>query len=245
MATNRTGHLSAPVRELVRSVQKFHYAKRPSETFRAFLRLSFCAVAQRTPYVTPEQREALEADYMAEIGKWAEAEDRHRFPQMFATLANAMAVGYEDVLGPVAAELEALNAGAGQFFTPWEVCRLMAGMTTDLTPLNDKPYMTVMEPAAGSGAMVLAVADTLRTQGHSPTLQMHVTAVDIDVNCVHMAYLQMALAGIPARVVHGNALTREEWGSWHTPAVAPFMAEHATYHQRQHAVANVRKRTRK
>ena len=32
-----------------------------------------------------------------------------------------------------------------------------------------------------------------------------------------MCYLQLALYGIPAVVVHGNSLTLEEWSRWYTP----------------------------
>lgn len=33
-----------------------------------------------------------------------------------------------------------------------------------------------------------------------------------------MTYLQLSLLHIPAIVVHGNALSLEEWGHWYTPA---------------------------
>lgn len=33
-----------------------------------------------------------------------------------------------------------------------------------------------------------------------------------------MTYLQLSLLHIPAVVVHGNALSLEEWGHWYTPA---------------------------
>lgn len=33
-----------------------------------------------------------------------------------------------------------------------------------------------------------------------------------------MAYVQLSLLGIPAVVVHGNALSLEVWGVWYTPA---------------------------
>jgi hypothetical protein len=36
--------------------------------------------------------------------------------------------------------------------------------------------------------------------------------------CVHMAYVQLSLLGIPAVVVHGNALSLDVWGVWYTPA---------------------------
>jgi hypothetical protein len=47
---------------------------------------------------------------------------------------------------------------------------------------------------------------------------LYVTAVDVDVKCVHMAYLQFSLLPIPAIVVHGNSLTLEEFSRWYTPA---------------------------
>jgi len=33
-----------------------------------------------------------------------------------------------------------------------------------------------------------------------------------------MAYVQLSLLGIPAVVVHGNALSLDVWGVWYTPA---------------------------
>ena len=47
--------------------------------------------------------------------------------------------------------------------------------------------------------------------------QLVVTATDIDLKCVYMCYLQLALYGIPAVVIHGNTITVEEWSYWFTP----------------------------
>jgi hypothetical protein len=47
--------------------------------------------------------------------------------------------------------------------------------------------------------------------------QLVVTAVDIDLKCVHMTYLQLALYGVPAVIIHGNSLSCEEWSRWYTP----------------------------
>ena len=43
-------------------------------------------------------------------------------------------------------------------------------------------------------------------------------AGDLDIRCVHMTYLQLALAGVPAIVCHQNTLTNELWSVWKTPA---------------------------
>jgi len=34
-----------------------------------------------------------------------------------------------------------------------------------------------------------------------------------------MAYIQLSLYGNPAVIIHGNALTVEEWSHWFTPAM--------------------------
>ena len=66
--------------------------------------------------------------------------------------------------------------------------------------------------------MIIALALELKEQGVNYQKQLHVTAVDVDAKCVHMTYLQLALLHIPAVVVHGNSLSLEEYGRWHTPA---------------------------
>ncbi len=38
-----------------------------------------------------------------------------------------------------------------------------------------------------------------------------------DRHCVMMAYVQLSLAGIQAKVVHGNTLTGNFHSCWHTP----------------------------
>jgi len=37
------------------------------------------------------------------------------------------------------------------------------------------------------------------------------------LKCAHMTYLQLALYGVPAVVIHGNTLTCEEFSRWYTP----------------------------
>ncbi len=40
--------------------------------------------------------------------------------------------------------------------------------------------------------------------------------VDIDILCVQMCFIQCQLYGIPAKIVHGDSLTREFWSAWCT-----------------------------
>jgi len=87
---------------------------------------------------------------------------------------------------------------------------------------NDKTileqgYISVAEPACDSGAMVLGFANAIKEYGYNHSQQMFVYATDIDLKCVYMCYLQLALYGVPAVVIHGNSLTLEEWSHWYTP----------------------------
>lgn len=84
--------------------------------------------------------------------------------------------------------------------------------------IAENGFITVCEPAVGSGAMVMAFAEAMRLRGQDYQRELHVTAVDVDIKCVHMAYLQLSLMHIPAVIVHGNSLTLEEYSHWYTPA---------------------------
>ena len=84
--------------------------------------------------------------------------------------------------------------------------------------IEEKGFITASEPCVGSGAMVIAMAESMREQGTNYQEHLHVTAVDLDIRCVHMAYIQFTLLHIPAVIVHGNTLTLEEFGHWPTLA---------------------------
>ena len=45
---------------------------------------------------------------------------------------------------------------------------------------------------------------------------LHVTAIDVDPKCVHMAYIQFTLLHIPVVIVHGNTLAMQKYKHWFT-----------------------------
>src|SRR2546430_9188920 len=48
------------------------------------------------------------------------------------------------------------------------------------------------------------------------TWQLHVTAIDLDIIAVHMAYVQCTLLHIPAIIVHGDTLRAQTYSVWRT-----------------------------
>ena len=188
------------------------------DVFSDFCEMAALAVANS---VDLAQRERREARYMDRIRRYEPAEQA-LFPQMLAALVERLEEGPADVLGALFGELELGNADRGQFFTPFEVCRLMArmqigdGRLPEL--LEQRGFITVNEPACGAGAMVIAFAEAMQEAGYNPQRQLHITCQDVDSRGVHMAFLQLSLLHIPAIVVLGNTLTLETREVWYTPA---------------------------
>ena len=172
------------------------------------------------------QFDAREEQYL-NIVKQYERSEIEIFAKAFAHLTLAYeecfsdgAVAFADVLGSLYMMLDMGNSDAGQFFTPYEVSRLMAMMQIDGAGklIAEKGYVQFMEPAAGAGGMIIATAHALHEAGFNYQRTMHATAIDIDARCVHMCFVQLSMLHIPAVVIHGNALTGETWGQWVTPA---------------------------
>lgn len=147
------------------------------------------------------------------------------FAKIFILLSQQVnpAVGFADYLGELYMRSETSNSKAGQFFTPYCVSKMCAECSIDPhrveQAIENDEVLTFSEPACGSGGMIIAAADTLYYTYHfNYSRNMLVECSDIDSRCVHMCYLQLSLAGIPAIIFRRNTLTMETWDRWETPA---------------------------
>jgi len=188
---------------------------RLSRVFSDFVELSALTVSNRVDKLQFDKREAR---YLEIVGCY-EREEVERFPIMFAVLVDWLACGFSDCLGDLFMSLELGDNFKGQFFTPYSLASLMAALTIgDATDqVARKGFITFNEPACGAAGMLIACAEAINAQQLDHTRHMHAIAIDIDATAVHMAYLQLSLLGVPAIVIHGNALTLKEYGHWVTP----------------------------
>ncbi|MDU5080269.1 N-6 DNA methylase [uncultured Tissierella sp.] len=213
-------HRSDDYKSLIDLINKTSYRHSTWQVFSDFVEMSAIAISNSVDWIHREDREKR---YLEIINSY-EKREQELFPEMFAHLINALEFevitdGPTDILGQVFHELELHNKWKGQFFTPMNICEAMGMMVVgDKEQLiQEKGFITVNEPCAGSGAMVLGLAKAMKANKMNYCSQMVVTATDIDLKCVHMAYLQLALCGIPAVIIHGNTLTVKEWSRWYTP----------------------------
>lgn len=179
-----------------------------------------CAALAISNAVDVHQKEAREKRYL-EVVKRYKAEEVALFPKMLGQLVLALEAEPHDALGAIYGELEISNKHVGQFFTPYALCRMMGRMMIDdqmRATIAANGYITVQEPACGAGATIIGLAHEMLEAGINYQNKMHVTAIDVDLKCVHMCYVQFALLHIPAVIVHGNTLSLEEWAHWKTPA---------------------------
>lgn len=81
------------------------------------------------------------------------------FPDLVADVVAAMEANPEqDFLGSVYMEMNLGNDHAGQFFTPYDVCRLMASIGGQGTALQvvQNGYTVLNDCACGAGATLIA-----------------------------------------------------------------------------------------
>lgn len=108
---------------------------------------------------------------------------------------------YTDMLGEIF--MDNVSHGAkGQFFTPQNICELMAEITQQD---SDKEMETVSDCCCGSGRMLLARLKICREQGR----QCRIIANDLDMTACKMTLLNLLLQTAEGVVTCGDALRNE------------------------------------
>jgi hypothetical protein len=95
------------------------------------------------------------------------------------------------------------NSRTGQFFTPYEVCKLTAQMTLgDDSPDNCR----IADPCSGSGRLLMAAAEV------NPRARFY--AADIDLTCCKMTVLNYLMNAMCGEVAWMDTLLMTHWRGW-------------------------------
>lgn len=153
--------MSSYAREFQSLLRTIATNQHPYQVFRDFLEMASLSLSNVADIL---QRDKRESRYL-EIVKKYQSDQVQKFPKLLAMIVGALEHSYCDFLGQIYMDMEFGNPAAGQYFTPYPVAKMMALMTTPTLPMPDgKHYFTVMEPAMGSGVMVIAMAEVLHEQ---------------------------------------------------------------------------------
>lgn len=205
------------MQDMAKLIHQLGYRHNAYQVFADFVEVSAIAFSNAVDKPQFDKREQRYFDIIKRYDK----DELQQFPKLLGMLTNHLEGGFDDVLGNLYHHLEIHNERSGQYFTPYPICQMMAKLQVNqgLQDIIDKKgYVSASDPACGSGAMVVALADEMYQQKINYQQTLHATVVDLDPRCVHMAYVQFSLLNIPAVVVHGNSLSLEEFSHWHTPA---------------------------
>lgn len=179
--------------------------------FADFCRISACALSAG----------AREEEYFEVIKSYSK-DELELFSKAFALLIQETeSKPFTDVLGTYYLEIAAHSSkqARGEFYTPPEICEVMAKMTVDAHSVisRGKP-ITVSEPSCGAGNMVLALAKQF-----SPIIQegkksyvdlLRVTCQDLNPVAVDSCFINTTLYGIPAKMIWGDTLRMTVNNSW-------------------------------
>ena len=155
-------------------------------------------------------RKEREEIYRSRAGRYSAAELKAFADLLFELVADMERDPDQDFLGELFMALDLGNEWRGQFFTPYDVCRMMAtvSITDDLNAkVNSQGWVSVNDPACGAGALLLAFANECRRRGINFQTSVLFVAQDVDFLAGMMCYVQLSLLGCPGYVVIGNSLT--------------------------------------
>ena len=203
------------LKEFMAKLQSLDRSRSLTIVFKDFLTLCTCSLAQ-TIYRSDE----LEQKYLQTIKQYTK-EQAEEFSKLLAFLVMALEEKYQDFLGEIFMRLNLGNSSIGQYETPYTVSKFMAEINFSELEISQKiannHLITLSEPCCGSGGMIIAFAETMKEHNFNYQKHLYVEAIDIDEMSFMMAYIQLTLLGIPAKVIQGNTLTLKFQQVLYTP----------------------------
>jgi hypothetical protein len=204
--------------ETFASTLKFEHRFEMRLVFNDFLTMSICAFGQK-PGAGISYDEDL---YLETIVKYKNEKLRFEFPKLLSLLIiemteriNSTSEGW-DVLGEFY-EMNFASKSLSQFFTPWPICEFMARSITEnvLQSSEADKKIRILDPACGSGRMLMASSRVLGTQHEY-------YGIDIDQTCAKIASLNLFLSGLfHSEVMWGNALAHSDFRCSYFTSILP------------------------
>lgn len=160
-----------------------------------------------------ELRAKREARYVEIMKGYREAEQK-LFPELMAITVSALdEEPDQDFLGEMYMGLDLGSHWHGQFFTPYNICKMMCEISaSDLkAKIDSQGWVGVMDPACGAGATLIAARNRFVNQGLGFRETLFV-GQDIDHVAGLMCYIQLSLLGCAGYVVIADSLCNPSVG---------------------------------
>ena len=209
------------VADIIRLIEKSAYKINKSQLISDVFECGALAISNLVDFTKYDEREQR---YLQIIKQYAPDEQKliaDVFAQIFALCSSVTFDDgvFGDYLGELFMKCNQGNKSKGQVFTPYNVSKLMAKITITDSDFKQNEIVPISDRCSGGGGLLLAALDVLKNDyGINYARNCFIDAGDIDIRCVHMTYIALSLAGVPAIVKHQDSLSRQLWSVWRTPA---------------------------
>ena len=117
---------------------------------------------------------------------------------------------FQDLLGDLYMRLNFGSDALGQFFTPYNVAKLMAYTNFDTDTIKaqiaEKGYITVNEPTVGGGANIIAFCERLYLEGINYQKHLVIVCQELSRLTALMCYIVLSFLGCNAVIKIGDTL---------------------------------------
>lgn len=166
-------------KEFIKVFQELCYSRSSWQVWADLMAAMACTLANSVDRTLPRHT-AREKEYAECIDRLGGVE---KPAKCFAIVVEALEHNPDqDFLGKLYMSLELGNHWKGQFFTPYNVCECMDGITINdnMQTLEKQEWISVNDPACGAGATLIAAANIFRRKKINYQTQVLFTANDID-----------------------------------------------------------------
>lgn len=209
------------VKEIKKQIENAAYSVNTSKLISDIFECGALAIVNKVDFTKYDEREERYKQIMNTYKPQERELIAEIFGKIFALLSSVVYDDgtFNDYLGELFMRCNQGEKRAGQFFTTYHVSRFMAEIAITDTEIKNGEIYTINDCCCGGGGMLIAALDVLKNRyGMNYARDCFIDAGDIDERCVHMTYLQLSLAGVPAIVKHQDVFSRKLWGVWRTPA---------------------------
>lgn len=168
-------------------------------------------------------------DMFKSVANKYDKKEMQTFLQIFAEIVNQLELNPEqDFLGDLYMQLDLGSHWHGQFFTPYNVCAMMADLQSPTNiSFDEARAVTITDCACGGGALLIASAHSYRNAmakfGLNAQDFVCLYAQDLSMTTALMCYIQISLQGYAGKVKIGDSLLHPMLDSdngsdiWYTP----------------------------
>ncbi len=197
--------------EFIKIIKQLSYSKGSWQVFNDFAECAMIAISQ--PFYKNKE---MEEKYMRIIKNYSK-DEANLLAKLMALTTVALEDEYQDFLGEMFISLELNNKWKGQFFTPYTISKFMAMSLINEDEFKSKFLVKVSDPCVGAGALPIAMVEAMYKSKVNYQQKVYFECIDIDYLAFCMAYVQLSLLGLPAKIIHGNTLSNETFKVLCTP----------------------------